>query len=454
MSALARYFKARGVEKVLGYDLTPSSLTETLQKEGIAVHYNDLGSEVLNGLTPSDTLVIYTPAVPQTHGELQAFLKAGFRVEKRAQALGEAVAQQELYAVAGTHGKTTTSTLLAHLLHSSVGSNAFLGGISANFSSNLLIDKNSSRVVAEADEYDRSFLRLYPHCAIVTATSPDHLDIYGTEESYKQGFRDFVGQIERGGTLFYRKGTFEEEQLPTAVHSFSYLSNWRKDMPQEKADIYSDNVRLEKEELYFDWHFPKQKIHFKDLRLHTPFPINAENATAAIAAALLAGASEEQIRSGLATFKGVKRRFEFVLRSEKQILIDDYAHHPEELRASISSITRLFPNEPILGIFQPHLYSRTKDFYHEFAQALSALDQVILLPIYPAREEPIPGVSSELILDELPQKDKWLVKREDFLQFMSSYPLSIPRVVVTVGAGNIDRLVEPLAALLKEKEKK
>lgn len=225
-------------------------------------------------------------------------------------------------------------------------------------------------------------------------------------------------------------------------------------MPQEKADIYSDNVRLEKEELYFDWHFPKQKIHFKDLRLHTPFPVNAENATAAIAAALLAGASEEQIRSGLATFKGVKRRFEFVLRSEKQVLIDDYAHHPEELRASISSITRLFPNEPILGIFQPHLYSRTKDFYHEFAQALSALDQVILLPIYPAREEPIPGVSSELILDELPQKDKWLVKREDFLQFMSSYPLSIPRVVVTVGAGNIDRLVEPLAALLKEKEKK
>lgn len=201
MSALARYFKARGVEKVLGYDLTPSPLTEALQKEGIAVHYNDLGSEVLNGLTPSDTLVIYTPAVPQTHGELQAFLKAGFRVEKRAQALGEAVAQQELYAVAGTHGKTTTSTLLAHLLHSSVGSNAFLGGISANFRSNLLIDKNSSRVVAEADEYDRSFLRLYPHCAIVTATSPDHLDIYGTEESYKQGFRDFVEQIERGHTL-------------------------------------------------------------------------------------------------------------------------------------------------------------------------------------------------------------------------------------------------------------
>lgn len=452
MSALARYFKARGVEKVLGYDLTPSPLTDQLQQEGIPIHFTDRGEAALEDLHREDTLVVYTPAVPESLGELTAFRQAGFRVEKRAQALGEAVAEQQLYAVAGTHGKTTTSTLLAHCLHSSVGTNAFLGGISANLKSNLLIDATSQRVVAEADEYDRSFLRLYPYCAIVTATSPDHLDIYGTPECYRESFRDFVGQIEKGGTLFYRQGSFERNDLPQEIHCYSYLAQWRQnDRGHYGADIYSDKVRIEEGMLCFDWHFPEKGIHFPSLKLPTPFLINAENATATVAASLLAGATEEQIREALATFGGVKRRFEFVLRSDKQILIDDYAHHPEELKASISSIRRLFPHEPILGIFQPHLYSRTQDFYHDFAKALSVLDQVILLPIYPAREAPIPGVTSELILEELPQKEKYLVEREELLGFIRSYPATLPRVVITIGAGNIDRLVPPLATLLKEK---
>lgn len=451
MSALARYFKARGVEKVVGYDLTPSPLTAQLEQEGILIHYEDLGEKAVEGLDPSCTLVIYTPAIPTDLGEFVAFQKGGFKMEKRAQALGEAVAQQKLLAVAGTHGKTTTSSLLAHLLHEAVGTNAFLGGISANLNSNLLIDPLSNRVVAEADEYDRSFLKLYPHVAIVTATSPDHLDIYGSETEYKKGFAQFIGHIEEGGTLVYRKGAFPQETLPASIKSYSYLAQWDSTTDLEVADIYSDNLRIEGQSILFDWHFPQKEIHFLNLRLNTAFPINVENATGAIAVASLEGAIEKQIRKGLETFRGVKRRFEFLLNKPQQILIDDYAHHPEELRASILSIRSLFPNEPILGIFQPHLYSRTKDFFKDFATVLSLLDEVILLPIYPAREKPIEGVSSELILQNLSCKHKFLVEKESLLEFIENYPLSLPRVVITLGAGNIDRLVAPLANLLSQR---
>lgn len=446
MSALARYFKAIGVPTVKGYDLTPSSLTHQLEDEGIEVHYTDLGLEATKGLTPKDSLIVFTPAVPNSLGEMVAFRSAGFHMVKRAEALGHAVEGKKLFAVAGTHGKTTTSSLLTHLLHESVSTSAFLGGISSNINSNVLLSPNSENIVAEADEYDRSFLWLHPYLAIVTATSPDHLDIYGSTDAYKEGFTSFINQIVRGGTLIYKKGSFTPNQIPQHICNISYSSPWKGEKP---ADVYSDNVEYTCEGIRFDWHFPRKGLHFKQLLLHTPFAINIENATAAIAAALIAGSSEEQIRKSLASFKGVKRRFEVIFSNKNHIYIDDYAHHPEELVASISSLRKLYPNDAILGIFQPHLYSRTRDFYHQFASALAELNDVILLPIYPAREEPIEGITSDLILRELPQKNKFLIERDEVVNFIEHYPTTLPRIIVTLGAGNIDRIVLPLQQALK-----
>lgn len=440
MSALARYFKTQGI-CVLGYDRTPSPLTEALEHEGISVHYDDLGEKVTTSFSAGDTLVVYTPAIPESLGEIQAFRKGGFRLIKRAEALAEAVKDMRLMAVAGTHGKTTTSALLSHILYSTGGVNAFLGGISNNYNTNLLLDAQTDIVVAEADEYDRSFLHLHPYYAIVTATSADHLDIYHSEEAYKSAFSTFVHQIREGGALFYKKDSFTGDQLPETIDCYSYALD-------EKADVYSDNIRIEEGKIYFDWHFPAMDLCFENLLLSDPIKINVENATAAIAVATMEWRTEGEIRDALASFKGTKRRFQYILNTTEQIYIDDYAHHPEELAAAITSIRSIYPDESILGIFQPHLYTRTKDFYAAFAEALSMLDQVILLPIYPAREEPIPGVSSQLIYDKLAVDHKWIVEKEQLADFVSHYPLPLPRILVTLGAGDIDRIVVPLSKVL------
>ena len=444
MSALARYFQAKG-SSVEGYDLTPSPLTEALQREGISVHYTDDPEYLARCAFPlATTLVVYTPAVPDHLGELQYFRHEGYRVVKRSEALGAAVQDDRLLAVAGTHGKTTTSSLLAHILHNSkVKTNAFLGGISANFQSNLLLDSASPYVVVEADEYDRSFLHLYPYIAIVTSMDPDHLDIYGTPEGYREGFAQFIRQIKPGGTLIYKKGITSTPATQEAVKCYTYAMG-------APADSSSDNIHFDEGRLFFDWHFPERGIEFKNLELGVPITINVENATAALTAACLLGVSETELRSALASFRGIHRRFERLLDTPSRVLMDDYAHHPEELRASIASVRALYPHDKITGIFQPHLYSRTQDFYPEFAEVLSELDEVILLPIYPAREEPIPGVSSSLILDKVSIAEKSLIPREELVERLRERE-NLNRVILTLGAGNIDRIVAPLRDMLLER---
>lgn len=445
MSALARYFQLKG-SRVYGYDLTPSPLTETLEREGIPVHYADCPEYVASlGLDMKTTLVVYTPAVPLQLGELQYFIQGGYHVVKRSEALGKAVQKDRLLAVAGTHGKTTTSSLLAHLLYrSEIGTNAFLGGISANYSSNLLLHPTSPYVVVEADEYDRSFHHLYPHMAIVTSMDPDHLDIYGTPEGYREGFSQFMQQIEDGGVLVCKKEIRSlVPQLQESVSVYTYAV-------EEEADSYSDHIRFGQGRLYFDWHFPKYQVHLHNIELGVPIVINVENATAALTLAYLVGVTESEMRDALSSFRGIHRRFERLIDTADCVFIDDYAHHPEELRASISSVRRLYPQDKITGIFQPHLYSRTQDFYKEFAKVLSLLDEVILLPIYPAREKPIPGVTSELILESITQSQKSLVDRDQVVEKLRSRE-HLNRVILTLGAGNIDRIVPTLRDMLTER---
>lgn len=446
MSALARYFHSNGAE-VQGYDLTPSPLTEALQAEGIPIHYTDNPELIAQSYPhPSKVLVVYTPAVPEDLGELKYCREKGFRVVKRSEALGEAVRTQQLLAVAGTHGKTTTSSLLAHLMHSShVGGNAFLGGIVTNYSSNLLLDTKSDFVVVEADEYDRSFLHLSPHMAIVTSLDPDHLDIYGSPAGYREGFDQFVARIKPHGVLLHKKGIYTElPQCAEGVRILSYAMG-------EEADFYADNLQFKEGKLFFDWHSKVHNIDLLGLELGVPIAINVENATAAMAIAYLNGVTADELRESLASFKGIHRRFERLVDTPRYVFIDDYAHHPEELRAAITSVRRLYPEESILGIFQPHLYSRTQDFYKEFAQSLSLLNEVILLPIYPAREEPIPGVTSQLIFDKITSPCKSIVEREELVTHLERRD-DLPRIILTLGAGNIDRIVPPLAHLLRTKQ--
>ncbi len=445
MSALARYFKSLGL-KVIGYDRNLSPLTQELEKEGIEIHYTD-NVALLNesSLNPDNTLVVYTPAIPKDLAELLYFQGNNFTIVKRSVALGEAVRNQTLLAVAGTHGKTTTSSLLAHLMHNSnVGASAFLGGIVVQYKSNLLLSPQSSSVIVEADEYDRSFHQLYPDTAIITSLDPDHLDIYETNEAYLQAFDIFISQIQEGGTLFIKKDLEKNLLLKNqGINIYTYTCDGI-------ADVYSSNIRVENGKLLFDWNFPKKNISIQNLELGSPIKINVENATAAIASAYIKGVSPQEIRQNLASFRGVKRRFEQVLQSDKFILIDDYAHHPKELNAAISSLKFLYPNEAILGIFQPHLYSRTKDFYKDFATALSSLDEVILLPIYPARELPIKGVESHLILEEMTANKKSILTKDELLQHITKRD-DLPKIIVTLGAGDIDRLVLPLADILQNK---
>ena len=435
MSAIARYYKFKGYE-VSGYDRTPSELTRQLEQEGIAIHYEDRPD-----LLPKDkeqSLIIYTPAIPKELQELTKARDEGYRLLKRSQVLGELTKGERTLAVAGTHGKTTTSSLIAHILESSgVGCNAFLGGISLNYGTNYLFNANSL-VVVEADEFDRSFLQLHPQISVITAMDADHLDIYGNLENMQQAYRDYAAQVEEG---IVAKFGLPLDQKDFKAHIYSYH------LEDERADFHATNIRGQEDGHYvFDLVHPNGRI--KDIRVGTLGRLNVENSVAAAAVCLLQGVEEKQIKEGIGTFKGVKRRLEEHLNSQKLTYIDDYAHHPAEIKAALSSIREMFPQRKLTAIFQPHLYSRTRDFAKEFAQALSLADQVVLLDIYPARELPIEGVSSELIFKDIDCKEKKLLNYEELLDWLQSKELE---VVVSLGAGNIDRLVQPIKELLTKR---
>ncbi len=428
MSALARYFMAKGYQ-VHGYDLTSTSLTQRLEKEGMFIHFNEDIS-----LIPSETgLVVYTPAVPATNVELQYLQKSGIRMMKRSEVLGMLSSEYKTIACAGTHGKTTTSTLIAYLLQQShLGCQSFLGGISRNFDSNLVLSDTSPFMVTEADEYDRSFLHLHPYIAIITSIDSDHLDIYLTKDAVLEAFSSFTGNIVPEGSLIIKKGLDLNLQLEESCHVYSYAVN-------EEADYYASNLRQENGLYHFDFNYPTGKID--NLTLGIPGLYNVENAVAAMAGAILAGATPEELSKGISGFKGVKRRFDLRINRKDFVYIDDYAHHPQELNACISSAQAMFPGRKLTGIFQPHLFTRTRDFATEFAQSLSVLDEVLLLPVYPARELPIPGIDSQMLLSLMNHNHSHLVQKADIPGYFTG---KHPEILLTMGAGDIDTLVEPI----------
>ncbi len=449
MSAIARYFKSIGAF-VAGYDLRESPLTKTLEQEDIIIHYSDDVKLIPEPCLGIDTLVIYTPAVPQTHSELNFFRKQGNRIMKRAEVLGLITQDKDGLCVAGTHGKTTTSSLLAHLLYSSsLGCNAFLGGISNNYQTNLLLNDRSSSFVVEADEFDRSFHHLSPKMAIITSSDPDHLDIYGTEEAYLESFEHFTSLIKEGGTLLIHNSVNITPRLQENCQLYSYSG-------EDKADFYASNIELREARLFFRWHYIDRdslQARFADFELGVPLLINISNAVVALAVAYLNGASIVELQGALRSFDGVQRRFDRHIKVGKTLLIDDYAHHPIELSAAISSVRYLYPERRVIGVFQPHLYSRTQDFYREFADSLSALDELVLLDIYPAREAPIEGVTSELIANRVKNCPVTLLKKEELLEFFNKREDLDGSVVLTVGAGDIALLVGELKKILSDKEK-
>ena len=434
MSAIARYFKHRGFE-VSGYDRTPSALTHALEGEGIAVHYEDDIDAIPKDI--AHTFVIYTPAIPEELGELQYVRSHGYALCKRSKALGEIARGQECLAVSGTHGKTTTSTLLAHILTASgEGCNAFLGGISKNYDTNLLLSKNPV-LVAEADEFDRSFLQLHPHIAVVTATDADHLDIYNYHAQVIEAFGQFTAQVDADGAVVVKHGV----EVPLANTTAKVL-RYSYDKP---CDFYASDIQpMEGGRFDFTLNHPGGRIEHCSVGI--PGWVNVENAVAAAAVALLHGTTPAAIRAALATFQGVKRRFDIHVNTPRIAYVDDYAHHPNEIKAAISSIRNIFPGRKLLGIFQPHLYTRTRDFATEFAEALSGLDALILLPIYPAREEPIPGVNAELIFDQVTLSDKVLIPKEQLLDHLKTRDIDC---LVSFGAGDVDRFIEPIENWLK-----
>ncbi len=435
MSALARYYKFKGFE-VAGYDRTPSDLTHELEAEGISVHYEDRPD-----LIPADkenTLVVYTPAIPADLGELIKVQDEGYALLKRSRTLGEITKGQRCLAVSGTHGKTTTSTLIAHILtQSGEGCSAFLGGISRNYGTNFLVSENST-VVAEADEFDRSFLQLFPEIAVITSVEADHLDIYGDYGHVVEAFRTFASQV--SGTLIVKKGApVGPSDTQARVLTYHYTD--------PGADFYAINPHPDSlGYFHFDLRYPGGII--RDMKVGAPGWVNAENSVAAAAVALCYGISAEKIKEATGTFQGVKRRLEVHVNEPGLSYIDDYAHHPSELSTAISSMRDIFPGRKLTAIFQPHLYTRTRDFAPEFAKALSAVDKLILLDIYPAREEPIPGVSSEMIFAAVTAPEKVLLKKEELMDYLADEPVD---VLATFGAGNIDRYIEPITKLLKER---
>lgn len=437
MSALIRYFLSKG-KHVAGYDRTPSDLTEQLNREGAEIHYEDEVSSIPEAFrNPVQTLVVYTPAVPESHTELTFFRTQGFEVMKRAQVLGEITNCTRGLCVAGTHGKTTTSSMLAHLLKQShVDCNAFLGGILKNYDSNLMLSDRSDLTVIEADEFDRSFHWLAPYMAVITAADPDHLDIYGTAEAYRESFEKFTSLIRPGGCLLMKEGIAVTPRLQAGVKYYTYSG-------EEKGDFHPENVRVGGGEILFDFVAPNVRIF--DVRLGVPVKVNIENGIAAMALAWMNGVTPDEMKAAMASFAGPKRRFDFHLKKDHIVLIDDYAHHPAELRESILSVKELYAGRKVTGIFQPHLYSRTRDFAADFAASLSLLDELILLDVYPAREEPIPGVTSRIIFDRVTIPVKTLCTKEELLDVMSDGRYD---VVLMVGAGDIDRLVEPVAKII------
>lgn len=440
MSALVRYFLSKG-KKVAGYDRTPSELTQKLNEEGAAIHYEENTALIPDNFKqPETTLIIYTPAIPANHQELTYFRENGFEIQKRAQVLGMLTRTERGMCVAGTHGKTTTSTMAAHLLHQShVTCNAFLGGISKNYGTNLLLSDKSDLVVIEADEFDRSFHWLTPYATVITATDSDHLDIYGTHEAYVESFRKYTSLIRPDGYLIIKKGIDLQPDVQPGVTVYTYSN--------DEGDFHAENIRIANGEITFDFISPLGNI--ADIRLGVPVYVNIENGVAAMALAQIGGATAEEIRTAMATFQGVDRRFDFKIKNDRIVLLSDYAHHPAEIRQSVTSIRTLYPDKKITAIFQPHLYTRTRDFYKEFADSLSLLDEVILLDIYPAREQPIPGITSQLIYDNLrPGIEKCLCKKEDLLDLLKNKHLE---VLITLGAGDIDNYIPQISELLKNK---
>lgn len=447
MSALVRYFLSKG-DDVAGYDLTPSPLTKALTEEGALIHYEDDPELIPEPFRSPDTLVVFTPAVPRDHRELNFFIHQGNRVIKRAELLGDLTRRERGLCVAGTHGKTTTSTLLAHLLRSShVDCHAFLGGISNNYQTNCLISEKSDYAVIEADEFDRSFHHLSPYIAVITSADPDHLDIYHTAEAYRESFEHFTSLISSEGALVMKKGIPVTPRLKDGTRLFTYTTG------DEEADFWGDHIEIREGHLFFDWHYPAldgQPAGTLHVELGVPLLINVENAVAAMAVAYLCGAHLDELSQGVASFRGVYRRFDRLVDDPRCVLIDDYAHHPNELDPSIRSVRQLYPDRKILGIFQPHLYSRTQDFYREFAHSLDQLDEVILLDIYPARELPIPGVTSHLIAEAMEHKDVVVLPKEGLLPHLRSLT-SLPEVILMVGAGDIDRLVPQVAEEIRQR---
>ena len=441
MSAIARYFLHIGVV-VAGYDKTPSALTKELEKEGMDIHYEENVALIPAACKDaSSTLVIYTPAIPQEHQELVYFHENGFTIEKRAQVLGTLTRSHKGLCVAGTHGKTTTSTMCAHIMHQShVDCNAFLGGISKNYGTNYILSDKSDYVVIEADEFDRSFHWLRPWMSVITATDPDHLDIYGTKEAYLESFRHYTELIQPGGALIIHKNLEMKQHVQDGVKIYEYSLN--------EGDFHAENIKIDNGEITFAFISPVESI--SNVELGQPVPINIENAVAAMAMAQLNGCTAEEIKEGIKTYEGVERRFDFKIKDDKHVFLSDYAHHPKEIYQSAKSIRELYKNRKITAIFQPHLYTRTRDFYKDFADSLSILDEVILCDIYPAREAPIPGVTSELIYKNLkPGVEKSMIHKEDVLDLVKKRDFD---VLIVLGAGDLDNLVPQMAEILKQKE--
>lgn len=443
MSALARYFHHQGYP-VFGYDRTPSPLTRELEKEGIEITYTDAERMLYGlGLDRKYTLIVRTPAVPEDC-EIYTYLrKEGFDIRKRAEVLGIVTQRMKALCVAGTHGKTTTSTMIAHLMHPV---NAFLGGISENYHTNLLLSKESEYVVVEADEYDRSFHHLTPFISVVTAVDADHLDIYGTPEAYREAFAHYTSLIT--GALVMKHGIKLEPRLREGVKCYTYGVEESRELRVESRepsgpDFYAERIRVKDGQIVFDFKMPDGQI--KDIQLGVPVWVNIENAVAAMAVAHLCGVKDEAMREAMASFKGVQRRFNIHVNTPKVAYIDDYAHHPQEIATAIDSIRKLFPERKLIGVFQPHLYTRTRDFAEGFRAVLGTLDECVLLPIYPAREEPIPGVTSEMLGGEVVEKPALVAELKRRVQESSE-----PVVVLTVGAGDIDRLVPDITRALKE----
>ncbi|MFC2738669.1 MAG: UDP-N-acetylmuramate--L-alanine ligase [Prevotella sp.] len=441
MSAIARYFINRGLV-VAGYDKTPSALTRQLEKEGMVIHYDENVDEIPQACRDkASCLVVYTPAIPATHKELSYFRENGFEIQKRAQVLGTLTRTHKGLCVAGTHGKTTTSTMCAHIMHQShVDCNAFLGGISKNYGTNYILSDHSDYVVIEADEFDRSFHWLRPWMSVITSTDPDHLDIYGTKEAYLESFRHYTELIQPGGALIIHTNLEMKANVQEGVKTYTYS--------RDAGDFHAENIIIENGEITFDFVSPVECI--KGVRLGQPVPINIENGVGAMAMAQLNGCTAEELKYGMKTYHGVDRRFDFKIRNDRHVFLSDYAHHPKEILQSAMSLRELYKNRKITAIFQPHLYTRTRDFYKDFAEALSHFDEVILTEIYPARELPIKGVTSQLIYDNLkPGVEKSMIRKDDVLDLVKKRDFD---VLITLGAGDLDNYVPQIARIIEDKK--